>query len=881
MRLCGLFSGVLLIWLYFPIGEGAIGVNWGTMAIRPLPPKIVAQMLQDNGIGKVKLFDADENTLKALVGSDIDVMVAIPNNMLAIMNDYDAAQHWVEKNVSRYMFDGGVNIKYVAVGNEPFLAAYNGSFINTTFPALQNIQNALNEAGYGDKIKATVPLNADVYNSPSSNPVPSTGRFRSDISDIMTQIVHFFKQNNASFTVNIYPFLSLYANKDFPFDYAFFEGTGKPIVDNGIQYTNVFDANFDTLVSALKAAGVPDLPIIVGEVGWPTDGDINANNNYAQRFYNGLLPRLARKQGTPLRPNVDIDVYLFGLIDEDAKSIDPGNFERHWGIFHYDGQPKFAMDLSGQQPPTKLLIAAKNVKYLPQKWCVLNPEVSNLDKLHLPLLFSSPPFSEAMRLCGSEAMRLCGWILLTWLYFPIGEGAVGVNWGTMAIRPLPPKIVAQMLQDNGIGKVKLFDADENTLKALVGSDIEVMVAIPNNMLAIMNDYDAAQRWVDKNVSRYMFDGGVNIKYVAVGNEPFLAAYNGSFINTTFPALQNIQNALNEAGYGDKIKATVPLNADVYNSPSSNPVPSTGRFRSDISDIMTQIVHFFKQNNASFTVNIYPFLSLYANKDFPFDYAFFEGTGKPIVDNGIQYTNVFDANFDTLVSALKAAGVPDLPIIVGEVGWPTDGDINANNNYAQRFYNGLLPRLAHKQGSPLRPNVDIDVYLFGLIDEDAKSIDPGNFERHWGIFHYDGQPKFAMDLSGQQPPTKLLVAAKNVKYLQQKWCVLNPEVSDLDKLAGNINFACTFSDCTALGYGSSCNGLDTNGNASYAFNMYFQAQGQNELGCGFQGLGMVTTQNQSTDKCNFIIQIDSPASCRAFSLPLLLIFMLISLYVLMF
>ncbi|KAG0467764.1 hypothetical protein HPP92_017092 [Vanilla planifolia] len=382
------------------------------------------------------------------------------------------------------------------------------------------------------------------------------------------------------------------------------------------------------------------------------------------------------------------------------------------------------------------------------------------------------------------------------------------------------------------------------------------------MLATMNDYDAAKKWVDRNVSVYNFDGGVNIKYVAVGNEPFLSSYNGSFINTTLPALQNIQKAINDAGFGDRIKATVPLNADVYNSPSSNQVPSAGRFRADISDIMTQMVNFFQQNNAPFTVNIYPFLSLYGNKDFPIDYAFFDGNSTPLMDNGIKYTNVFDANFDTLVSALKAAGVPDLPIVIGEVGWPTDGDINANTRYAQRFYNGLLPRLARKQGTPLRPNIDLDVYLFGLIDEDAKSIDPGNFERHWGIFRYDGQPKFAMDLSGQQPPSQLLVAAKDVKYMPEKWCVFNSSASDLDKLADNINYACTFSDCTSLGYGSSCNGLDANGNASYAFNMYFQAQGQKDMSCMFQGLAVITTQNQSTEQCSFIIQIDSPADFHA-------------------
>lgn len=454
------------------------------------------------------------------------------------------------------------------------------------------------------------------------------------------------------------------------------------------------------------------------------------------------------------------------------------------------------------------------------------------------------------------------------LLFLSGVDGLGVNWGTMATHKLPPKTVVQMLKDNGIGKVKLFDADQSTMSALAGSDLEVMVAIPNDQLSAMNDYDRAKDWVKRNVTRYNFKGGVNIKYVAVGNEPFLTSYNNSFLNTTFPALQNIQNALNEAGLGSSIKATVPLNADVYFSPDDNPVPSAGRFREDINDLMTQIVQFMSQNNAPFTVNIYPFLSLYANEHFPVNFAFFDGASNPIVDNGLSYTNVFDANFDTLVSALKAAGVGNLPILVGEVGWPTDGDKNANVNLAYRFYKGLLPRLAANVGTPLRPGF-IEVYLFGLIDEDGKSIAPGNFERHWGIFRYDGQPKFAMDLTGQGQD-KFLVAAQNVEYLSKKWCMFNPNAKDLSKLADNINYACTFSDCTALGYGSSCNGLDANGNASYAFNMYYQAQNQEEFSCNFQGLATLTDQNISQANCNFTIQIATSFSSKL--LPMFITFL---------
>lgn len=47
--------------------------------------------------------------------------------------------------------------RYVAVGNEPFLETYNGSYLRTTFPALQNVQTALVKAGHGDQVKAPSP----------------------------------------------------------------------------------------------------------------------------------------------------------------------------------------------------------------------------------------------------------------------------------------------------------------------------------------------------------------------------------------------------------------------------------------------------------------------------------------------------------------------------------------------------------------------------------------------------------------------------------------------------------------------------------------------------------------------------------------------------
>ncbi|PKA50660.1 Glucan endo-1,3-beta-glucosidase 6 [Apostasia shenzhenica] len=450
-------------------------------------------------------------------------------------------------------------------------------------------------------------------------------------------------------------------------------------------------------------------------------------------------------------------------------------------------------------------------------------------------------------------------MLFSWVLMADAVSGIGANWGTQTSHPLPPKTVVQMLRDDGFQKVKIFDAEQGTMDALKNSRIEVMVGIPNDMLAVLaTSMKAAQDWVSQNVSSYVSDG-VNVRYVAVGNEPFLATYNGSFIQTTLPALQNIQGALIKAGLSSQVKVTVPLNADVYQSPSSK--PSDGDFRPDIQNLMLSIIKFLSDNGSPFTVNIYPFISLYTDPNFPIDYAFFDGTASPVIDGSTTYTNMFDANHDTLIWALRKNGFGNLPVIVGEIGWPTDGDMNANLQYAQRFNQGFMTHISTGQGTPMRPG-PVDAYIFSLIDEDEKSIQPGNFERHWGVYTYDGLPKYQLNLGTTNGG---LARAKNVRYLDKKWCVFKPAANlDDTNVAPSVSYACSNADCTSLGYRTSCGDLDARGNISYAFNSYYQKNDQDDVACGFNNLATITARDPSTGNCRFeiMIEADSGASRRS-------------------
>nr|GEX13311.1 glucan endo-1,3-beta-glucosidase 6-like [Tanacetum cinerariifolium] len=395
---------------------------------------------------------------------------------------------------------------------------------------------------------------------------------------------------------------------------------------------------------------------------------------------------------------------------------------------------------------------------------------------------------------------------------------IGANWGTQSSHPLPPQTVVKLLIDNGIQKVKLFDADYGTLRSLGKSGIEVMVGIPNDMLATMaSNMKAADKWVAKNVSDHVNNHNVNIRVTIIA----IAVYS-------------------DLG---------PHN--VYES--STGVPSSGDFRADIHDIMIQITKFLNDNGSPFTVNIYPFISLYLSPDFPVEYAFFDGKATPVTDGGTTYTNMFDANYDTAVWALQKNGFNNMGIIVGEIGWPSDGDKNANNEMAQKFMQGFMTHISEGKGTPMRAG-PIDAYLFSLIDEDDKSIQPGNFERHWGVFAYDGQPKYTLNLGTTN--SGALVPAMGVKYLQKKWCVMKDSARlDDPSIAQSVSYACALGDCTSLGYGTSCGALDAKGNVSYAFNSYYQKNDQLDEACKFPNVSTITKDDPSTGTCRFEIMIE--------------------------
>uniref|UniRef100_A0ACD5YMM5 Uncharacterized protein n=1 Tax=Avena sativa TaxID=4498 RepID=A0ACD5YMM5_AVESA len=355
---------------------------------------------------------------------------------------------------------------------------------------------------------------------------------------------------------------------------------------------------------------------------------------------------------------------------------------------------------------------------------------------------ATPSARHGRRVLGAAAVVICTFLVVV---APLAT-AIGVNYGTKGDNlPSPATVAAFLANRTLIDRVKLFDNNPEIVRAFAGTGISVIVTAANGDIPSLATKEGAAAWVASNVAPYY--PATEISLVAVGNE-IMDTGDQNLIGNLVPAMHALKASLDAAGYR-KIRVSTPSSLGILVDAQA---PSAARFRDgwDVA-VFGPMLEFLRKTGSPLVVNAYPYFG-YNGDTLPYALARAGNPGVLDAGTGVTYRSMFQAQLDSVYSAMKKLGFEDVEILVGETGWPTkamDGQIGVSPAEAAEYVRYLIGEVGSGSGTPLMPKRTFETYIFALFNEDLK---PGPVaERNFGMFQPDFTPMY--DVGIMKDPVK--------------------------------------------------------------------------------------------------------------------------------
>ncbi|XP_039115668.1 glucan endo-1,3-beta-glucosidase 11-like [Dioscorea cayenensis subsp. rotundata] len=346
MRIKVIFVMVFLFSSEFGLQQlgATLGINYGQVANNLPSPDQALILINSLKITKTRIYDTNPQVLTAFANSSIELIITAPNEIVGELTNPQQALQWVMTNVQPYI--PTTKITGIAVGNEVYTTE-DEALMSNLVPAMIALHSALVQLSLDSSIYISTANSLAVLEN--SYP-PSLGSFKPELVPLLAPFLQFLDTTKAPFWINAYPYFA-YKNDPIrvPLDYVLFNPNSTGMVDpyTNLHYDNMLYAQVDAVTFAIARMGYEGIEVRVSETGWPSKGDgdeIGATMDNARVYNRNLLLRQMENEGTPLKPNQKLDVYLFALFNEDLK---PGpTSERNYGLYQPDGTLAYNVGLT-------------------------------------------------------------------------------------------------------------------------------------------------------------------------------------------------------------------------------------------------------------------------------------------------------------------------------------------------------------------------------------------------------------------------------------------------------------------------------------------------------------------------------------------------------
>ncbi|CAA7060395.1 unnamed protein product [Microthlaspi erraticum] len=308
---------------------------------------------------------------------------------------------------------------------------------------------------------------------------------------------------------------------------------------------------------------------------------------------------------------------------------------------------------------------------------------------------------------------------------------------------LSPDKIAEKIVSMKIPAVRLLDSNPAMIRAFAYTNVSLFLSVPNPLVPLLaSNRSLAMRWVYRHV--LPFYPRTKISVISVGNDAI--SYSPDVSPFLLRAMQNVHLSLTDLRI---YKISVSTTFSFFNIVPTAFPPSAAQFQQPNGEVIIRpILQFLERTNSSFLINLYPYNIYRSNFPIPIGFALFEETPFNFRDDlttGVRYRNLFDMMVDAVISSMAVMGHENLPLIVAETGWPSSGidagEVDATMLYSEMFLRALLTHLRSGSGTPLRKEGVSEVYVFELVEKEAKQG-----IRNWGLLHHNMTSKYSFEFS---------------------------------------------------------------------------------------------------------------------------------------